>query len=469
MKHICAALALLFFSVSSIAQPIERVNIKQDTLRSFDAWMQRGNLRLHHRTFLMGTANQGALTDYYALATGLGTSFKTARIYGLSFGVSGSFYFNLASNVQLKDSITNGVNRYEVALFDVTNLEQRSMYRLEEVFVRYHISKSRITVGKMFLNTPFINLQDGRMGPTLVEGIWAETENIKWLRIEGGWLWKISPRGTMRWYNVGQSIGLYPTGLNSDGSKSNYANNLSSKGLGIFALHFVPHQNHRTQLWNYTIENIGNTFFVKHESRIQLKGNHYLSLGAQFTRQDALNDGGNKDPQKSYIDKGAKTNIISTRVAYENKVWKAGVNYTHISSHGRFLFPREWGREPLYTFMPRERNDGLGNVHALTADINFKPAKTGLTASISSGIFLLPDVATIRLNKYGMPSYAQLNSLVQYNFSGKLHGWSIQSLYVFKTALHSSPTLEPKYIFNKIDMHHINVVLNYTIDITPKH
>jgi hypothetical protein len=26
--------------------------------------------------------------------------------------------------------------------------------------------------------------------------------------------------------------------------------------------------------------------------------------------------------------------------------------------------PREWGRDPFYTFMPRERNEGYGDVNA---------------------------------------------------------------------------------------------------------
>lgn len=44
MRHFCGALALLFFSVTITfgqAQPLENVHIKQDTLRSLNAWMQR--------------------------------------------------------------------------------------------------------------------------------------------------------------------------------------------------------------------------------------------------------------------------------------------------------------------------------------------------------------------------------------------------------------------------------------------
>ena len=34
-----------------------------------------------------------------------------------------------------------------------------------------------------------------------------------------------------------------------------------------------------------------------------------------------------------------------------------------------FLMPREWGREPFYTFLPRERNEGLGGVNAWTCQL----------------------------------------------------------------------------------------------------
>jgi hypothetical protein len=142
------------------------------------------------------------------------------------------------------------------------------------------------------------------------------------------------------------------------------------------------------------------------------------------------------------------------------------LNYTRITSAGRFLMPREWGREPLYTFMPRERNDGLGNVHAMTADLSYKLPKTGLTASLTYGLFLLPDVKDVRLNKYGMPSYHQVNGMLNYVFKGKLNGLNVQALYVFKKEVKTNLPLEAKYVFNKVDLHHFNLVVNYTIHFT---
>lgn len=74
---------------------------------------------------------------------------------------------------------------------------------------------------------------------------------------------------------------------------------------------------------------MANTFFAKHKSRFQLKGTHHIMIGLQYTRQDALNNGGNIEPRKTFIDKGASANIISGRIAYEQTAWKAGLNYPH--------------------------------------------------------------------------------------------------------------------------------------------
>jgi hypothetical protein len=71
------------------------------------------------------------------------------------------------------------------------------------------------------------------MRPTSVEGFWFETNEIKKVKLEGGWLYALSPRGTTKWYDAGKSIGVYSGGVNVDGSKSQYSNNLESKGVDL--------------------------------------------------------------------------------------------------------------------------------------------------------------------------------------------------------------------------------------------
>jgi hypothetical protein len=61
------------------------------------------------------------------------------------------------------------------------NLEQ------ENSSIKYNY-KSDVTIGKQLLTTSFINLQDGRMRPTLVNGIWIDYNEIQKTKINLGYL-----------------------------------------------------------------------------------------------------------------------------------------------------------------------------------------------------------------------------------------------------------------------------------------
>lgn len=125
--------------------------------------------------------------------------------------------------------------------------------------------------------------------------------------------------------------------------------------------------------------------------------------------------------------------------------------------------PREWGRDPFYTFLPRERNEGAGRVKAVSANVTYKIPKIRLKSSLGIGQYLLPSVMNYQLNKYAMPSYTQLNADVRHDFNGFLDGTNIQILYVYKfgTGNHYE---NPKNIVNKINMSNFNIVLNYKFE-----
>ena len=73
------------------------------------------------------------------------------------------------------DPYTQTVSRYETSLFDLENLANKhDLDRLEELYLKYNFKKSHIALGKQLINTPFINLQDGRMRPTEVGGLFGE-------------------------------------------------------------------------------------------------------------------------------------------------------------------------------------------------------------------------------------------------------------------------------------------------------
>lgn len=103
----------------------------------------------------------------------------------------------------------------------------------------YQLKNGKIVFGKQLLNTPFINMQDNRMQPTAIEGLYADIRYKKW-RIETGWLYNMAPRGTMKWFSVAGSMGRYAQGANTDGSKGNYLGNQQSNGIGLLGIHWQP-------------------------------------------------------------------------------------------------------------------------------------------------------------------------------------------------------------------------------------
>ncbi|MBK7939766.1 MAG: hypothetical protein IPJ82_22970 [Lewinellaceae bacterium] len=117
------------------------------------------------------------------------------------------------------------------------------------------------------------------------------------------------------------------------------------------------------------------------------------------------------------------------------------------------------GDESLCTpFAQRERNEGLGGVHAFT--INAEKEKNGWQYAAGLGYYDLPDVQNTRLNKYGLPSYTQVNLSVKHRFAKMLEGLEGTLLFVHKFAAGKIPE-NPKYLFNKVDMTLVNLVFDY--------
>lgn len=432
-----------------------------DTSNLFHAF-RSGKTEGQLRYFFSATDNSHNLTDYYAHAAGGAIRYESARFHGFNAGIGLSYVFNLSSSDLTKtDSITKQLNRYEVGLFDVTNTSaKKDITRLEEFFVAYKFRKSFVRLGRQIINTPFINPQDGRMRPTAVEGIWAEWKELKNVEVEGGWLYAISPRSTTHWYHGGTSVGLYPVGTTASGKKSEYAGNISSSGIGLLGIKHQVSKNLRLTLHDLIFDNVLNTNLLQADFNIPSTNKRTYLIGLQFIRQDALHNGGNNTPDKTYISKGAEAMVAGGRIGAKYQTLEVTANYTHIFNNGRYLMPREWGRDPFYTFIPRERNEGLGGMHAFVGKIIWNNTKHRVKVNLSGGYFKLPDVKNTNLNKYGLPSYTQINADIKYTFNGVLKGLDMQLLIVAKQN-NGETYNDLRYEFNKVNMMLYNVVLNY--------
>jgi hypothetical protein len=419
---------------------------------------QMGTMHGHLRSFYSSTYNKNSTVEY-AYAIGGGIQFISKPVYNFQVGVSGFFVYDAFSTDLTKPHPLSGtLNRYELGLFDITDPSNKTdIDRLEELYIAYKKNKLTLTLGKQLLNTPFINLQDGRMRPTEVQGLWGQFKN-KENKFYGGWLNRFSPRSTVEWYKTGESIGLYSVGVNLDGTKSGYKNNLESKGVGLFGAELTLLKNHKLQLWNQYVEAIFNSSMLQYDKSPSQHSPYYY--GFQFIAQQAIQMGGNEAIEKTYFNPSQQSLVLGGRLGKKEGNWDHSVNYTRITKHGRYLMPREWGRDPFYTFLLGERNEGMGDVNAYVLKSKYTSARLPLVISLGLGYYDLPDIKDFALNKYSFPSYRQYNLDARYAFSGFWKGWEAQLIYFYKEAVGNTYN-EPKYYINKADMGHFNFILNF--------
>ena len=187
-----ALLVLLAMSIKAQHQEVSdkpemykgKQHVTADTTSLLHAF-KTGSFRGHFRYFFMSTQNSNGLTDYYANAAGGGIRFETAKFHHFQFAVSGFYIFNIGSSDFTKpDTLTGQNNRYEIGLFDITDpSNKKDLDRLEEFYLKYNYKNSTVILGRQLINTPFINLQDGRMRATGVEGLWLELNPNKKIKI----------------------------------------------------------------------------------------------------------------------------------------------------------------------------------------------------------------------------------------------------------------------------------------------
>jgi hypothetical protein len=455
------AIGIVFTLLSHSVLAQHGITVPQKDSSSLFAAFKNGKTEGHFRYFFMATDNKKGLTDYHAHATGGGLSYTTAAFHGFRLGIGGFFIFNTGSSDLIKpDPLTQQLNRYEIGLFDIENPSNKNdIDRLEELYMRYSWKKNSVTLGKQIINTPFINPQDGRMRPTGVEGVWLKTKkgNVK---IDGGVLWGISPRSTVRWFNIGQSFGIYPQGVNEAGKPSNYRDHINSRFIGLIGITYPLSKQTKIQLWEQFTDQVFNTIMLQADQQFRGTDDNHYYAAAQTIVQHSLNNGGSPNPDHKYMQKGNSSFSFGARIGWKKKTEDISFNYTRITRHGRYLMPREWGRDPLFTFLPRERNEGFGDLNAWMLQYKKQFGKSGFQLQTGLGYYQLPDVLNTQLNKYGMPSYTQLNIDLQYQFKGLFSGAQAQLLYVYKGQEGNSYNND-KYVIHKVNASLFNLILNY--------
>jgi len=441
-------------------EPHSPEETEEATYCSLREFFRNGEMEFHMRTNWLSTINRGPLSDYSALAAGAGIGYFSPHFHHFGFAMSGFFIFKLYDkNLNGLDPITGGRNRYELALFDMENPENSSdLDRLEELYLEYKRKHLVLRAGRQKIETPFLNSQDNRMRPNIFSGIWANTTFAN-LNFEGGWINRVSPRGTVDWYDLDESMGVYPFGRNIDGNISEYKHNTSSKGIFILGANW-HHQGWESKLVNYYAENIFNLAYADIVHKFETKSNYSYVAGLQGFWQNAIAEGGNPDPAKRYIHKNERTFGLGTTGAclVMDHVFRLNVLYIHDS--GRFLFPREWGREQFWTSLPRERFEGNGGLFASSVNWESHWIQNQMETFVGIGYTKNADPEQAKLNKYGMPSWYQIFGRLDYHLQKMFKGLTVSSLILYKGPVGKDPVPDELAI-NRVNMWQINFIVDY--------
>lgn len=415
---------------------------------------------IHFRMFWMSTSYPSDFKNDYALGSSLNLGARLNFAKQLKFHVGYRIYGDLwSSDIYDPDPLTGLGNRYEVGLFDLLNPGKKYFGKLETFSLAYEKSNWGVKAGRMGIETDWINGQDGRLAPSAVEGIHAWfSPNSKW--DIGFWaIDRFGVRGTSKWLGIGESIGVFPVGRGVTGESSQYAGNTSSEWIGILELSHQTKNFGKISFSETIVQNISNTLWGKVEKNWAKTNNRKWFSGIQVGYQHGIGDGGNSESIFRYKDPNDQNWVVSLKAGYAVKNWNTSLSFSHLDGNGRWLSPREWGKDAWYTFIPRERNEGFESMEALVSYVEYKIGETGIKPYLHFGLHWLPEISDPQANKYAFPSYRQINLGLKYQ-PKSYKALDFHLIVMNKEAI-GNQDLSPKQRYNKVEMIHVNGMVNW--------
>jgi len=427
---------------------------------SLSALWKKAKVSGQVRHYWMASVNKGELKDFAAAAIGGKIGLTTGAYRGFSLGVKVYTSYNLGiTDLSVPDPTTNRLSRYELGLFDVADPNNRFIFLLGEAYLQYARRGHRVKVGRMLLKTPMLNPQDGRMIPTLEQGIWYTNTGWANWELTAGYIQAIAPRSTARWYKTQNSIGWYPQGRNTFGEAGQYQGNTSSPGLFVQGVSFQPNTAFRARVWNYAFANVFNALYADVSLEKRWNSQQTIRWEGQYIWETPLGNGGNDDPRLAYFSPDFQTHLFGLRTTYLTRQQQVALAFNRILPGGQYLFPREWGRDALYAFQKRERQEGFADSWSVLLQTSY----TGFDRNrltVGYGFYRNTDVLDSSTNKYGIPSFHQLNLDWFYDFEGDLDRLGAELLITYKIA-EGNTYDDPRFVMNKVDMAIFNLIFNY--------
>lgn len=436
------------------------VHLVHDTcVHNFRDFISQGRVEGHVRNYFMATVNHDELHDYWTNATGGALKYSTPYWKGLQVGVKGIFsYQTLSSDLLDVDSLVGKSAKWEKELYDILQPGvTHHLDRLEELYIRLALGRSYIEYGKLDINTgPYLLRRDGRMKPFVFKGLWFDWGEWKNHRFRGGFINAVSPRGMVEWFSLTEAIGLLNNGYTTTGKKADYHEQVEIRAMWVLGYEAQLNEHLKVQYWGTALDRV----YQSHWLQADWTSPHW-ELGAQLVHQRSLPAQSELAPENQYMHPTEKPWVLCTELGFplvQDDV-RLSMAYLEVFGEGRFLFPRELGRENFYVSQPRSWIDGLGQSRVFQGRFEWKPQKALWSVDWRLSRVHTPGLDEFEHNKFNLPSYYQSTFDVRYHFSRWLQGLHLHFLYVARWS-ENQLDIPLEEQFYRTNFHHFNLIAN---------
>ncbi|WP_339647846.1 hypothetical protein [uncultured Salegentibacter sp.] len=455
MLKVLNFLTLFLFLVLSLNLKAQSSDSLKDEKPQLIDIFKNATFHGHIRNFYMNTINRGELKDYYTNASGGAIGFTTGNFKGFEIGVKGIFtYKTFGSDLGVEDAVTGKNAKWEYELYDVLNKGNfRDLDRLEELFIRYRFGNSYLSYGKFETEfTPLLNHSDGRMKPFAHRGGWAHLNFNSKHQVNLGWLDGVSPRSTTEWFSMDEALGLFYNGFQPNGEMADYHEFYPSSGIGILNYNFRK-DNFQLNFYDFYEDKIMNTIWA--EIGYNLAD---FNFGVQYVYQNPFSFSEDLAYVNRYVQPGENGQVLSSQLSWEKSGFNLALGYTHAFDTGRFLFPKELGRDRFFTSISRSRLEGLGNADVFILKAAYHVPKPDFHIGIEMQQLQGPETGKFEFNKYNVDETFQINSHLSYHAHGFLEGLNFDILWIYRRNQNHT---DAQSIFNKSNFNQLNFVTNF--------
>jgi hypothetical protein len=282
------------------------------------------------------------------------------------------------------------------------------------------------------------------------QGAWLHLNFDSPHKLDLAWLNRFSPRSSYDWFDFDEAFGLVNQGFQPNGEAAIYKGFYPTQGVAIFNYGYI---NHNFNFHVYIFDKISNIVWLEADYVYKT-----YKLGLQYAHSQALSYGEQLDEVNRYMQPDERANVLSSKLSWFTPKWEVSAAYTKAFDTGRFLFPKELGRDHFYTSIPRSRLEGLGGVDVFTLRVDYQLSKPNLHFGVSYQDLSGAEVQRFQLNKYNIDSTRQFNTQITFEPEGFFKGLHLDLLWVYRT---NKTNEQQDLFFNRSNFHQINLVTNF--------